>query len=60
MSSASKLFQVLVVGGLALGAQACSSDGSPGDAGAGGDTGVVMDSGCLNKPGDCSHGTCAW
>ena len=79
-----KLFHVLVVGGIALGAShvACSSD-SPGDDGggggadakndapkadaaAGGDTGVMdammaVDTGpCLNKPGDCTHGTCAW
>ena len=82
-STPRKLFHVLVVGGIALGAQACSSDTSGMDSGTdddassgtdakndapakdaspGGDSSMMgMDSGgCQNKPGDCSHGTCAW
>jgi len=71
-----KLFHVVVAGGISLAAQACSSDNSPqqdsgsdatkndgpaNDAMPGGDATMdTMSDACLNKPGDCTHGMCAW
>ncbi len=76
---ASKLFNVLVIGGMSLAIPACSG-GPTTDSDAGGpaadaaddqgaqgndaaaqpDTGTGQDAGCLNKPGDCTHGLCSW
>ena len=73
-SAASKLFRVLVAGGLAMAAPACSSGSEKTelDAAASGDD-AASDAGfdakldaaaaadaCLNRPGDCTHGLCSW
>ena len=81
--AASKLFRVIVVGGISMALPACSagttqdqdaaaSDAAAADAadekGASQDATADVaapvdaadDAPCLNKPGDCSHGTCAW
>ncbi len=76
--AASKLFRVIVVGGISMALPACSAGatqdqdaaaadaadekGSSQDATA--DVAAPVDAAddapCLNKLGDCSHGTCAW
>ena len=77
--AASKLFRVIVVGGISMALPACSAgatqdqDAAATDAAdekgpsqdATADVAAPIDAAdeaapCLNKIGDCSHGTCAW
>jgi hypothetical protein len=68
-SNASKLFRLLVVGGISIAATAgCSSSSSTpddkdsGKSDAAPSMDAMMDGPCLNTstPPDCTHGMCAW